>query len=297
MVISVQSNRHAARRAERRLDVSRLHEVAGAEVRGLDLSRPIDDANRDAIIEAFIAHHVLVFREQSLSKDQQLAFSRNFGALEEHVVRLRDGNRAPPLHVVSNLDADGNPTSKPYSHGNYFWHTDKSYHAIPSLTTVLHAIELPPDGGDTQFANMYMAYVALPETRKREIATLRAVHSWEANRRNTGNRPATEDEKRERPPVVHPVVRTHPDTGAKTLYIGTHTSHVEDMAERDGRALLQSLLTFATQSCFVYSHRWRTGDLVMWDNRCLMHRATANFDMDRHRRVLHRTVVKGTVPY
>ena len=149
--------------------------------------------------------------------------------------------KAPLVHVISNLDANGNPTSKPYSHGNYYWHTDKSYHAKPSFATLLHAVEIPPSGGDTQFANLHLAYEALPEARQRELAELRLEHSWEASRINTGNRPATEDEKRDRPPVIHPLVRTHPDTGRKLLYIGTHVSHVVGMERAESAALLEEI--------------------------------------------------------
>ena len=143
---------------------------------------------------------------------------------------------------------------------------------------------------------MYRAYEALDDATKARIAPLKAVHSWEANRRNTGNKPATEAEMRERPPVAHPMVRFHPATGRKSLYIGIHTSHVEGMPEAEGRRLLDELLAHATQRQFVYAHKWRPGDLVMWDNRCLLHRVVANYEMDRYRRILHRTVVKGVVP-
>jgi taurine dioxygenase len=279
------------------LDLIVLSPVAGAEIRGLDLSQPIDAAVRDAIHDAFLKYHVLVFRDQSLSDAAQYAFSENFGPLEEHVFRLEDGSKSPLVHLVTNLDPDGKPTATPHTHGNYFWHTDKSYHAVPSLATLLHAVTLPPEGGDTQFANIQRAWEALPEARKREIADLRVVHSWEASRRNTGNKPATEIEKRERPPVTHPLVRTHPDTGAKVLYIGCHTSHVEGMDYEAGRALLAELLAHAEQPQFVYTHQWRPGDLVMWDNRCLLHRGVRNYDMATQARVLHRTVVRGTRPF
>jgi taurine dioxygenase len=158
-------------------------------------------------------------------------------------------------------------------------------------------VELPPRGGETQFANTALAYAALPAATQQQIAGLRAVHSWEASRINCAGRPATEEQKRERPPVAHPLVRTHPDTGAKTLYLGNHASHIAGMPEAEGRALLVRLREHATQAAFVYTHRWRSGDLVMWDNRCLLHRALPHEAMGLHRRVLHRTVVKGTVPY
>lgn len=277
----------------------RIGEAAGAEIQGIDLSGEVSDALRDAILDALLAHHVLVFRGQSLTKDEQHAFTLRFGEIEGHVGRLPSGEKYPVVHTVTNLDESGNPTPTPHTHGNYFWHTDKSYHAIPSLATMLHAIEVPPpgSGGETEFANTKLAYEALPEETKRAIAGLRAVHSWEASRRNTGNKPATEEQKRERPPVSHPIVRTHPDTGEKVLYIGIHTSHIEGMDEAEGRKLLDELLEHATQPQFIYRHTWHPGDLVIWDNRCLLHRAVRNYDMAIHRRVLHRTVIRGTVPY
>lgn len=275
----------------------RLSPVAGAEITGVDLSEPLPPVLKDAIRRAFLEHHLLVFRDQRLTADQQYALTRHFGEIEEHVARRADGERVPAVHRIHNLDANGNPTASPREIGNYFWHTDKSYHAVPSLLTMLHALELPPAGGDTQYANTAMGYAALPEATKRAIAGLRVVHSWEASRRNTGGRLATAEEVLERPPVTHPLVRTHPDTGVKALYLGLHASHVVGMAAAEGRALLDRLLAHTTQPEFVYVHRWRRGDLVLWDNRCLLHRAMRNYEMDTHRRILQRTVVRGTVPF
>ena len=277
--------------------VRRLSDIGGAQITGIDLAQPLRAVQKKAILAAFIDHHILIFPGQNLDDAAQLAFSREFGELEGHVRRLEPGVESPLVNLVTNLGADGTPTQKPATHGNYHWHTDKSYHAVPSLTTILHAIEIPPAGGDTQFANTGRAYDALPEARKRQIAGLRVVHSWESSRRHTGDAPATEEEKRERPPVTHPLVRIHPDTGARTLYIGSHASHVEGMDYDASRALLESLLEHTVQPQFVYTHRWRQGDLVMWDNRTLLHRALANYDMGAQRRVLHRTVVRGTVPF
>lgn len=279
------------------IQIRRLSNVMGAEVTGVNLSEPLTRSLKATILDAFLEHHLLAFRDQDLSPEQQHAFTTNFGEIEEHVARLPDGEKLPLVHVVNNLDKDGNPTAQPHSTGNYFWHTDKSYHAVPSLATLLHALELPPEGGDTLFINTYLAYEALTQDRKKQLANLRAVHSWEASRRNTGNMPATEQQKRERPPVSHPVVRTHPETGRKLLYIGVHTSHIEGMPEPEGKALLDELLEHASQPEHVYRHKWRQGDLCMWDNRCLLHRADSNYDMSKHRRVLHRTVVRGTVPF
>ncbi len=276
--------------------IDRLSDVMGAEISGIDLSSTLTPEAKAAILDAFLEHHLLVFRDQHLSPDQQHAFTENFGELEGHVARKRDGTRLSLVHVVDNLDKHGRPTPQPHSTGNYYWHTDKSYHAVPSLATLLHAVEIPPEGGDTLFANMYLAYDALSEDRKRELDGLSVVHSWEQSRLNSGNKPASEDEKRERPPVTHPLVRTHPDTGRKLLYIGTHVSHIVGRPVEEGRKLLFDLLHEATIDAHVYRHAWRPGDLCMWDNRCLLHRADMNYDMGEHRRILHRTVVRGTVP-
>lgn len=276
--------------------IRRLSDVAGAEIEGVDLSRPISPEIRDAILAAMDEFHLLCFPGQNLSKDQQYAFTLNFGEIEEHVGRMQNGEKYPLVHTVTNLDeATGKPTETPTTHGNYFWHTDKSYHAVPSLLTMLHAIQVPPDGGDTLFANMLLAYDALEEDERQSLASLRAVHSWEANRLNTGNAPATEQQKRERPPVSHPIVRTHAN-GRKSLYLGVHIGHVDGMDYDAGRALLADLLERSTAERFIYRHAWRPGDLTLWDNRVLLHRADRNYDMAAHPRVLHRTVVKGTKP-
>ena len=272
-----------------------LSPVGGVEIRGIDLAAPFGDEVFDAIMDAFLEHHILVFRDQDLPGEAQLAFTRRFGEIEEHVGRLPNGEKYPLLHVIHNLDEDGNPVR--ISGGNYFWHTDKSYHAVPSLLTMLHAVETPSEGGDTQFANMHMAWDSLDRETQEEVSDLCAIHSWEANRRNTKQSPATDIQKRERPPVRHPVVRSHPVTGRKALYLGIHTSHIDGMPKEEGHAFLNRLLRRATKADFIYTHKWLKGDLVLWDNRCLLHRAVANFDMESERRVLHRTVVKGTVPY
>ncbi len=271
----------------------RLSAAGGFEMPAMDLSKPLSEPEKQLIRDAFLEHHILVFRNQKLSKEAQAAFTEQFGELEDHVVRQHDGSKTPQVHTVSNLDADGKPSYKPLTHGNYFWHTDKSYHAKPSLATLLHAIELPTEGGNTQFANTGLAYEALPEERKQAFADLKVVHSWEANRRNTKNKPATEEEKRERPPVTHPLIRTHPETGKKVLYVGIHTSHIVGKSMEESRELLDELADFCAQDEFVYSHEWQPGDLVMWDNRTTMHRAIANYSMNAERRILHRTVIKG----
>jgi taurine dioxygenase len=198
----------------------------------------------------------------------------------------------PLVHIVSNLGPDGKPSGKV---GSQSWHSDKSFRPEPSLATILHAVTMPPDGGDTCFADTEAAYAALPEARKVEFAPLRVVHSWELSRQKLGLT-ATPEEIADAPPMVHPLVRVHPESGRRSLFMGEHASHIDGWPMADGRALLAELEEFATSERFVYRHRWRAGDLLMWDNRCLLHRADANFDAARYPRVLHRTCLRGTAP-
>jgi taurine dioxygenase len=275
----------------------RLSEAGGVEITGLDLSRPLPASQREQIRSAFRVHHVVVFPEQVLSREQQFAFIANFGEIERHGVRNAQTKRYAAAHVISNLDSDGNPVDRSQSPvSNYRWHTDKAYYPVPPMLTALYAVELPPRGGDTEFANTAIGYDALAESTKRRIERLRVVFYWGAGARKPEASPPSRAGWAEDPPVDHPLVRTHPESGRKALYLGNHASHIIGMPEAEGRALLEDLLEHTTQPQFVYAHRWRVGDLVMWDNRCLLHRAVANFEMGRYRRVLHRSVVRGTVP-
>ena len=173
----------------------RLSSAGGVEIAGAALSRPLSPSLKALILRALRDHHVLAIRDQHLSQEQQHAFTLHFGELEGHVARHSDP-RYGIVHSVTNLDPEGNPTEMLDTRGNYFWHTDKSYHSVPSFLAMLHAVELPPEGGDTQFANMVLAYRALPEETKRRIAGLRCIHSWEASRLASGSRPAPEAEIR-----------------------------------------------------------------------------------------------------
>ena len=268
-----------------------LSPAFAAEVVGLNLSQPLDEATRRDIYDAFVRCQVLCFRDQALDKERQIAFTEQFGALERHIARNR-GSDNPLVHTVSNLNAEGKPSGKV---GSQAWHTDKSFRPEPSLATILHAVTMPPDGGDTCFANMYAAYEALSEAEKAELDDLRVIHSWELSQQKHGQT-ATPEEIRDAPPMSHPLVRVHPDTRRKCLFMGVHASHFDGRPMAEGRARLAALEAHATQDRFVYRHKWRAGDVLMWDNRCLLHRADANFDAARYPRVLHRTCLRGTAP-
>ncbi len=261
-----------------------LSPAGGVRLAGIDVSRPLSRLDKEAIDAAFLAHHVVVFPQQSLSREEQFAFAANFGEVAAHGAHRAgaESKRYNVAHVMSNLGADGRPAARLSRAANYHWHTDKPYLPAPPVLTMLYAVELPPQGGDTEFANMTQAYDALPGATKHRIAGLRVAF-----------RPAFDAG---RPGADHPLVRTHPDTGRRSLYIGNHATHIIGLPEADGQALLAELLAHATQPRFVYTHRWRLGDLVMWDNRCLLHRAVLNYDTGKDRRVMHRSVVKGPVP-
>jgi taurine dioxygenase len=271
--------------------VEPLSPVLGSAVIGLDLRQPLTEPTKRAVYDAFVRYHVLCFRDQHLDPDQQIGFTEQFGTLERHMARNR-GPGNPLVHIVSNLDAAGRPSGKVGSTG---WHSDKSFRAEPSLATILHAQIMPPEGGETCFANMIAAYDALPDPRKAELAGMRIVHSWEQSRARLGLR-ATPEEIADAPPLTHPLVRTMPETGEKALFMGEHASHIEGRPMEEGRALLDALTAHAVEERFVYRHQWRAGDMLMWDNRCLLHRANPNFDAARFPRVLHRTCLRGTAP-
>ena len=286
-----------SRNATQPFATTQLSDPLGGEIYGLDLSKPIDAEMKEAIYNALLQYHVLVFRNQMLTREQQGQFAENYGELESHVGRLRNGKRYSVINDITNIQPDGKKIPKLVNRGPNHWHTDKSYHEIPSAITMLHGKQVPSKGGETLFTNMRLAYEALSSDMKARVDGLKVVHSWEANRKNVGETPATEAQKRERPPVTHPLIRTHPDTGTKALYIGTHIDKIVDMSRENSDALVEELMEHSIQSQFRYDHTWQQGDLVMWDNRSLMHRGNTNYDMANEARVLQRTVIIGTKPF
>ena len=271
--------------------VEPLSPVLGASIAGLDLRQPLTEAAKRAVYDAFIRYHVLCFRDQRLDQEQQVAFTEQFGTLERHIASNR-GKANPLVHIVSNLGADGKPSGKVASTQ---WHSDKSFRPQPSLATILHALVMPPDGGETCFANMIAAYEALPQAEKAELDGVRVVHSWEISLARVGIK-APPEEIADAPPMTHPLVRVIPETGRKALFMGEHASYFEGQPEEVGRERLETLGEYAVQERFVYRHKWTLGDLLMWDNRCLLHRANTNFDAARFPRVLQRTCLRGTAP-
>jgi taurine dioxygenase len=271
----------------------------GAEVLGLDLSRPVSDEDFARLHRAHLDHHVLAFRDQHITPAQQVAFSRRFGPLQIHVLRQFQLASDPHVLVISNIRENGQPIG--LGDAGHFWHSDLSYKETPSLGSMLHAQELPFDGGDTLFANQHTAWDSLPAELKRVVESLKAEHSYLARyedlRKRNPWRPAlTQAQIDEVKPVVHPVVRTHPETGRKALFVSEHfTTRIVGLPEDESRALLDELFDHGTRPEHIYRHRWQPQDMVFWDNRSLMHLA-AGCPEDQ-RRKLYRTTIEGDVPF
>jgi alpha-ketoglutarate-dependent 2,4-dichlorophenoxyacetate dioxygenase len=282
------------------LHVRRLTPVFGAEITGVDLARPMDDRSFAAVEEAFETFSVLVFPGQELDDDSQIAFSRRFGELEKTHAHVANNHTNKPVSVISNLDPSGKLMAADdprvqFRIGQRNWHSDSSFKRVPSKASLLHARLLPPDGGETEFASLRAAYDALPEDGKRRLEGLVAIHHYANSRRGMNIKISTDEEDKRFPPVPQAVIRSNPVNGRKALFVGSHASHIQDMPEDEGRALLAELLEFATRRDFVYRHTWQTGDLVMYDNRAVLHRARP-YAITEHPRILHRTTVAGDGP-
>jgi len=276
-----------------------LTETFGAELIGIDIAQPVNAEAFCAVLNAFHAHSILLFRGQDLTPEALISFSRNFGTLDIDSQYQLPGY--PEIYVIGNIMEDGVLVS----HLNNIeeeWHTDRCYMQRPSLGSLMYCVETPPEGGDTKFAGAQAAYDALTQTKKHFIDGRRSVHSYEELdqylRIQDPTRPfLTDEERHDAPPVAQPIARTHPATGRKSLYVCPEvTTSVDGMDEAAGRQLIRELTDHATQPQFVYRHKWRVGDLVIWDNRCTLHTGTA-FDADKYRRVMWRTTIEGEVPY
>lgn len=273
-----------------------LSEGLGAEVLGLQAA-DVDAASFPAIYDAFLRHQLLLFRDQDLPPGDQVTFARRFGEVPVHVMDQYHASGHPELYYLSNLGPDGKPNGVHPDRGTMAWHTDSSWRAITGQATVLFAEQVPQSSGGTGFADMYGAYDALDAEEQAYLGTLKAVHNlgFSRNRRH-GEEPMTEAQRRRAPPAAHPVVRTHPETKRKCLFLGDHAEYIEGMDYDRGRALIEELNARAIASTRVYQHRWRPGDLMVWDNRCLQHKA-GSYDTAHEIRVIRRCTVMGDAPY
>lgn len=287
--------------------IERLAEHIGAEIRGVDLSEPLDDETHKTILDAFHEHQVLVFRSQSLTPEQHIAFSRRFGELAIHVSEhyLLPGH--PEILLLTNERKD-NGERVSIADGGGGWHSDLSYAEKPSMGSVLYAVRTPDDPSttqDTEWSNQYLAYETLPEATKRRIDGLKAIHIFDQDLNprvgpvDTRYRDKHTPELRAKtPPRTHPVVRTHPVTGRKALYVSIRFSpFIADIDRAEGDAILDELFEHQEDLRFRFRYRWNKGDVVMWDNRCSNHRAVGKVAEPPNIRRLHRTTIAGDIPY
>jgi alpha-ketoglutarate-dependent 2,4-dichlorophenoxyacetate dioxygenase len=269
-----------------------------AEIGDIDLSRPLTPGDSEAVLDAFATYAVLVFPDQTLSDDEHLAFAKLFGPLEQSVgvyrtdtkLRLRE-----EIADVSNLDGDNeiwgeDSRLRRHELGNRLWHTDSSFKYLPAKASLLYARAIPPVGGHTEYADLRAAYDALSADMKEKIDGLVALHSIMTSRAKIGFTDFLDEERKRFVPVPQAVCRTIPETDRKTLYVASHMGRIAGMSEEDSSLLAKELIEHATQRQFVYVHRWRVHDLVIWDNRCTMHRGSA-FDDLRWRRDMRRATV------
>ena len=271
----------------------------GAEIVGIDLGRELNADDFARVHRAHLDHHLVVFRDQRITPQQHIDFSRRFGKLMIHVLHQFHLAGHPEILVVSNIVEDGKPIG--LGDAGKYWHSDISYKALPSLGSLLHAQELPSEGGDTLFADMHVAYDTLPAHLRQAIEGRQAVHSYLAKysqmQKEANWRPTLSAEQLAQvQEVVHPVVRTHPETGRKALFVSEgFTTHIEGLPEDESRQILDELFAHSIKPEHRYRHQWRDHDLVFWDNRALIHLAAGT---PAHlRRKLYRTTIEGNKPF
>ena len=273
------------------LTIKPLTKTIGAEVTGADLSRPIDDATRKTLYDAWIKHAVLVIRDQDLTPPQFAAAARLFGDLMEQQVKKFTLPDHPEVGTISSKDlplVDG----KLKVRGEQY-HTDHSNYAEPPKATMLHAVSLPSFGGDTQFVDVRQAFDELPEDKRRKLVKLRSAHVYESSQSPRKMASLSAEERAKIPQTVQPLVIRHPESGRSALYINTaRMEGIVGMASDEGFKLIDELYQHATQSKYEYRHKWRAGDMVIWDNRSVMHQANADYDPSEYR-FLYRVMLKG----
>lgn len=290
------------------IKVSPMDTALGATITGFDVREPLSSSDRDAILQAWYDHLVLVIPEQPMTDEQLMQFTKNFGELEYSAEALVKSNYQvdsvfgsdktvpPEIAVVSNIVKDGEPIGVLGS-GEAFWHTDSSFVEIPPDGSLLHALEVPPSGGNTHFLNMYRAYETLPQATKQRIANLSVNHSishTSAGEPRKGFENVTDVTTL--PGARHPIVRTHPATGRSALFLGRRLNgYIVGLPVDESEALLDELWSHTVNVAYTMEHHWHVGDSVIWDNRCAMHRRDA-FDPSA-RRLMHRTQLKGTRPF
>jgi taurine dioxygenase len=276
------------------LKLRKLSYPLGAEICGVDVAR-LTEASFGEVYRAFLDNGILLFRDQDITREQHIEFSRRFGELDRHDALPRDRHPDYPelLMVTNEPKADGSDSDTKYTGRQ--WHSDLSFTTAPSMGSLLKSYAVPDVGGDTLFANMYAAYDALSDGMKRLIADLHGIHLSGTRKiaNDTTGVTRAQEQKKINPPVAQPVVRVHPETGRKALYLGEKVKRFDGMTEEESQPLIRYLNRHSTRPEFVYRHNWRKNDIIVWDNRCTMHQALGDFD-EKQLRHMERTTVLGT---
>ncbi len=279
-------------------EVKSLHPGFGCEIRGISLSDAVGERLFAKVYEAFLDYQLILFRDVDLPPATQVAFARRFGEVQVHVMNQYHGYKDhPEIYMLSNVGPDGKPNGKHPDKGTLYWHTDGSWRERTGQATMMYSEIVPEEGGETEFADMYAAYDALTPAWKARIEGKRAIHNLDFSRtRRHGHEPMTPEQKAKVPPVAHPIVRTHPETGRKAIFLGDHAETVEGMSYAEGRQMIEELNARITPASAVYAHKWAPRECMVWDNRSLLHRATG-FDTGRHIRVMRRCTINGDKPF
>jgi taurine dioxygenase len=277
------------------LKLRKLSYPLGVEICDVDVGKPMSEQSFGEIYRTFLDNGILLFRNQDITREQHIEFSRRFGELDRHESLPRDRRKDHPelLMVTNEPKTDGSPSDTKYTGRQ--WHSDMSFTTEPSLGSLLRSFAVPEVGGDTLFANMYLAYDTLSDGMKKLIANLHGIHlsgTRKLANDNTGI-DRMQEQKKLNPPVAQPVVRVHPETGRKALYIGEKVKRFDGLTDEESRPLIDYLVRHATKPEFVYRHMWRKNDILVWDNRCTMHQALGDFD-ETQLRHMERTTVLGT---
>jgi len=277
------------------LSIEKLGDALGIAAEDIDLNRPLEAATAEALHRALLDNLVLCIRDQALTPAAYLAAMRGFGRPLPQVRIASRHPEIPEIMILSSEDRDVMGDGKRLVVGAH-WHSDDSYKAVPCSLTMLYGVAVPETGGDTQFTNMYRAYDDLPPEMKSRIAGLEVVHKYDSPRKGTAVATLRTDEAAQLPDVVHPLVRRHPETQRRALYMNPNRmSHILGLERDESDRLLNELIRHALEPRYQYRHRWRRGDIVIWDNRCTMHKANADYPAGA-RRLMHRIIVEGSVP-
>ncbi len=274
-----------------------LCNALGAQILGISMDEALEPSIFPKIYQAFLEYQLILFRDVDLPPETQVAFARKFGDVQVHVMNQYHGYGHPEIYLLTNIGEDGKPTGKHPDKGTLHWHTDGSWRERTGLATMMYSEIVPSEGGQTHFCNMYKTFDNLDPKWKARLTGLKAIHNLDFSRtRRHGEDPMTESQRAKVPPVPHPIIRKHPDTGRLAIFLGDHAECIEGYEYEEGRKLVEDLSAIITPSEFIYKHQWEPKQCVIWDNRCLLHRATS-YDTKTERRVMRRCTINGDAPY